>query len=127
MKVIRIQDDDQLWRRVDILKTEPSYYDRSAHRPTSLAFVPRKIEGILEEYISVNIERLTSYDGSIGDREIYQLYSHSAAFVRSLGLVCRHIPLVNNNAHAGIDCPIGYSQAKKLSRMASLVNDPNAV
>src|SRR4051812_9877468 len=92
-----ILDTDKLLRRV--IFTNPSYV-RPDLTLTSFAFTPRKQNGIQERGLSVDIERLTTYEISIKDRFNYRLYSINAGYVRQLGLDCEHDPIEGNEAHA---------------------------
>jgi hypothetical protein len=55
-----VVDEDNLLRRV--IFTNPSYV-RADQTVTSFAFKPRKVDGI-PEYLSVDIERLTSHQAA---------------------------------------------------------------
>jgi hypothetical protein len=91
-----VGDGDNLLRRV--IFTNPSYI-RPDQSVTSFAFFPRKFNGVAES-LSVDIERLTTYETSIVDRFNYRLYAVSALRVRQIGLDCEHNPLPDNYAHA---------------------------
>jgi len=117
-----ILDTDSLLRRV--IFTDPNYV-RPDHTVSSFAFTPRKIEGALERGLSVDIERLTTYERSIVDRSRFRLYSLATSSIRGIGLDCEHDPLPDNAAHALILGNITKSMAKRLSQMAIRVRYPD--
>jgi hypothetical protein len=116
-----VRDDDNLLRRV--IFTNPSYVkpDQSV---TSFAFQPRKING-LPEMLSVDIERLTTYEASIVDRFNYRLYALSAKNVREFGLDCQHDPLPGNYAHALIGGEISKARSRQLASAAKRIHYPD--
>ncbi len=87
---------ENLLRRV--YRTDKRYIDRKTGRPTSRAFVPRpKDDGKL----SVDIERLTTYEKAIDDSERFVLFSFFSDLAFKLGLNCIYDPVKNINlAHA---------------------------
>lgn len=123
MKVdtIEIMDEDRVLRRV--IFTDPNYI-REDMTVTSFAFKLRKGE----KGLSVDIEKLTTYEKSIVSIEKYRLFALKAKNIRSLGLHCNHIPIAGNDAHAEIsgenlNRPKIYSQ---LAKQAVYVNFPSA-
>lgn len=117
MKKLSIQDDDNLLRRVPFL--DPNYI-RDDGTLTSFAFSLRSgVKGI-----SVNIERLTTYQKSILDANRFRLYFVKAKVPRDLGLQCVHDPIKDNYAHALIDGNIRRPISKKLSAAAKRVKYP---
>lgn len=118
----QVLDTDDLLRRV--IFTHPSYV-RPDQTVTSFAFTPRKIDGIPETGLSVDISRLTTYEQSIKDRFKYRLYSVKAGYVRTIGLDCEHDPVNENYAHALIIGEFKHSTAKKLSLKAVRVHYPD--
>lgn len=118
----QVLDTDDLLRRV--IFTNPSYV-RPDYTVTSFAFTPRKINGVAEKGLSVDISRLTSYEKSIKDRFKYRLYSLKAGYVRTIGLNCEHDPVDENYAHALIIGEFKNSTAKKLSQAAVRVHYPD--
>ena len=110
-----ILDSDDLLRR--IIFTDPNYI-RPDFTVTSLAFKPRRIDGVQERGLSVDISRLTTYEKSIVDRFKYRLYSLKVSYVRQIGLDCEHNPIDGNEAHALIIGEFKNSTAKKLSQGA---------
>ncbi len=116
-----VHDDDNLLRRV--IFTNPSYV-RQDQTVTSFAFTPRKIGGI-QENLSVDIERLTTYKVSIKDRFNYRLYTLQASEVRQVGLDCEHNPLEGNYAHALITGDVTKAKARQLAALARRVRYPD--
>ena len=114
-----ILDSDDLLRR--IIFTDPNYI-RPDFTVTSLAFKPRRIDGVQERGLSVDISRLTTYEKSIVDRFKYRLYSLKVSYVRQIGLDCEHNPIDGNEAHALIIGEFKNSTAKKLSQGAVRVS-----
>lgn len=116
-----IADSDNLLRRV--VFTNPNYIkpDQSL---TSFAFTPRKINGIPEN-LSVDIERLTTYEKSIVDRFNYRLYAISAFNIRQIGLGCEHDPQPNHLAHALITGEVTKAKAKYLASFARRIRYPD--
>ena len=105
-KVIEIEGKDRLLRRV--YYRDPNYIKEDM-TVTSFAFKLRKGE----EGLSVDIERLTSYEKSIVDVEKYRLFAVSAKDVRSIGVDCLHKPILPDNyAHAEI---VGSELCRKLT------------
>lgn len=117
-----VLDSDDLLRRV--IFTDPSYV-RPDQTVTSFAFTPRKIEGIAERGLSVDISRLTTYEKSIKDHFKFRLYTVKAGYVRTIGLDCEHDPIDENYAHALIIGEFKHSTAKKLSLNAVRVHYPD--
>lgn len=114
-------DNDNLLRRV--IFTNPSYV-RPDQTLTSFAFTPRKIAGVSED-LSVDVERLTTYETSIVDRFNYRLYAVNVRSVKQLGLSCEHDPLPKNFAHALIKGEISKSKARELAAMAIRIKYPD--
>jgi hypothetical protein len=119
----QILDSDDLLRRVVFDSIDPLYI-RPDQTVTSVAFLPRKIDGVLESGLSVDISKLTTYEQSIRDIGKYRLYSLKAGYVRQINLECVHDPLVDNIAHALIIGDIKKSKAKQLSIGATRVQYP---
>lgn len=114
-----IQDEDKLLRRVPF--TDPGYI-RDDMTVTSFAFKLRKNKG--ETGLSVDIERLTTYQKSIDDTARFRLFVLRAADVRSIGLDCIHKPEPNNYAHAEIVGEITGSASGKLAKHATYLPFP---
>ncbi len=95
----KIGEDENLLRRV--YKLDKRYRDPKTGRPSSRAFAPRpKDNGKL----SVDIERLTSFEKSILDPLRFVLYRISTTLIIDLGLECIYDPISNkeyeNLAHS---------------------------
>jgi|AntRauTorckE5430_2_1112549.scaffolds.fasta_scaffold09579_3 hypothetical protein len=112
-----IKDEDRLLRRVVI---DPSYIKPDGS-VTSFAFTPRKGE----DGLSVDVERMTSYEVSIRDVVKYRLWALVASAPRNLGLDCTYNPVEGNDAHALIVGEINKGMSKKLSRAAIRVAYPD--
>ena len=95
VEIIEIKNEDRLLRRA--FYKDPSYV-RDDMTVTSFAFKLRKGEAGL----SVDIERLTTYEKSIDDVERFRLFAITANDVRSVGADCFHKPVEDNYAHAEI-------------------------
>jgi hypothetical protein len=117
-----VLDTDDLLRRV--IFTNPNYI-RPDFTVTSLAFKPRRIAGVEEKGLSVDVLRLTTLERSIVDRFRYRLYSLKASYVRQIGLDCEYDPVEGNKAHALIVGEFKSSTPKKLSLGASRVQYPD--
>jgi hypothetical protein len=116
-----VLDTDDLLRRV--IFTNPNFV-RPDLTVTSFAFSPRKIGGVPESGVSVDISRLTSYERSIVNRLNYRLYSIKASQVRQIGLECEHHPLEGNEAHALIIGDLKTSNCRKLAQGAVRIPFP---
>lgn len=116
---VNIDDEDRLLRRVPF--TDPRYI-KSDGSLSSFAFTPRKED----RGLSVNIEKLTTYDKSILNVRRFRLYFHQARRYRGLGLECEHDPKPENYAHAlvlGIN-PNNRKIPRKLARSAVKIDYP---
>lgn len=93
-KVIKILDEDRLLRRAFF--KDPRHV-RDDMTVTSFVFKLRKEE----EGLSVDIEKLATYEKSIIDIERFRLFAVSAKDIRSIDLDCVHKPIIPDNyAHA---------------------------
>ena len=111
-----IFDEDFLLRRVP--GADPRYI-KDDNSISSFAFSKKKDE----DGLSVNLERLTTYENSILDRTRFRLYRIQAGFVRSLeGLDTVHDPLPDNDSHSLIVGNITKSKAGAMSREAKLIS-----
>jgi hypothetical protein len=115
-----ITESDFLYRRFSILD-EPNYavfwkIENGQKIPSSAAFKTKSNENGL----SVDIAELTKPEITVGNKKEFGVAEISAAIPMSLGYICKHDPMPNNNAHALI---IGdtTSIAKKLSRAVTQV------
>ena len=91
-----LNGNENLLRRV--YRSDRRYIDRKTGRPTSRAFAPRpKDNGKL----SVDIERLTTYEKAVMDLKRFVLFGFLAELAYSLGLSCIYDPIDKENiAHA---------------------------
>lgn len=113
-----IQDEDWLLRRVFF--TDPNYV-KDDGTVTSLAFKPRGGESGL----SVDIERLTTYEKSIQDRSRFRLFHLQASVPRQIGLDVIHDRLPDNPAHALITGQITRPISRALAMHARRVPFPD--
>jgi len=118
---IDILETDDLLRRVRF--TDPNYI-RPDLTITSFAFTPRKINGVPENGISVDISRLTTYDRAIVDRLSFRLYAVKVSSVRAIGLDCQCDPIDQNEAHALIVGDLNKSACRLLAKHAFRINFP---
>ena len=95
----QILDSDDLLRGVILDSLDPLYI-RPDQTVTSVAFLPRKIAGVLESGLSVDISRLTTYAQSIRDVRKYRLYSLKAGYVRHINLDCVQARTPDARTHA---------------------------
>lgn len=109
-EIIEIKDEDRLLRRT--FYKDPSYV-RDDMTVTSFAFKLRKGEAGL----SVDIEKLTTYEKSIANIEKFRLFAITAHNVRLAGADCLHKPIEDNYAHAEI---LGTNLNKTSSQLAKL-------
>ena len=113
-----IHDADSLLRRAPY--TDPNYIKPDGSL-SSFAFTPKRGE----DGLSVNIERLTTYEKSLQDHNRFRLYSIMALEPRRLGLTCRYDPLPDNNAHALIVGHFTKGISRQLAARASRVAYPD--
>lgn len=121
----RLGDDENLLRR--IYRADKKYRDPRTGKPSSRAFAPRpKDNGKL----SVDIERLTSFEKSIIDPIKFALYRITTSLVHQLELVSIYDPIdtpeYKNHAHALI---IGFDDEDEsipgiLARKSEYVDYP---
>lgn len=118
-EIEEIEDSDTLLRRVPY--KDPKYI-KDDGTLSSLAYTPRK----QDRGLSVNIERLTTYEESILNIRRFRLFAHKALKFRELDLECEHNPLPKNKSHAlviGIN-PNNRKIPRKLARSARKINFP---
>ena len=113
-----ILDNDNLLRRVPFI--DPNYV-RDDGTLTSLAFQLKKGESGL----SVNVERLTTYVGSIQNVHRFRLYYLKARQPRELGLTCMYDPQPANNAHTLIKGEITKRISRELAKSAKRIAYPD--
>lgn len=112
-----INDDDRLLRRV--IFTDPRYVKPDGS-VSSFAFTLRRDE----DGLSVDIQRLTTYEKAIQDRTKYRLYALEAGIPRNLGLECIYDPVEGNDAHALIKGKFTKPISRRLARAAEKVAYP---
>ncbi len=118
-KIEEIEDDDTLLRRVPY--KDPKYI-KDDGTLSSLAYTPKK----QDRGLSVNIERLTTYQECILNIRRFRLFAHKALKFCELDLECEYDPLPKNKAHAlviGIN-PNNRKIPRKLARSARKINFP---
>lgn len=115
MEIVPILDNDFVLRRV------PSYlpnFFKPDGSVTSLAFKTKRGE----DGLSVDLERLTTYEKSILDVAKFKLVRLGVGFVRSIEpLDVIHNPQVNNDAHCLIVPEVADKQAKKMKLDCSMI------
>lgn len=119
-EIVEILNDDRLLRRA--FYTDPNYV-REDMTVTSLAFKLRRGE----EGLSVDVERLTTYEESIADFHRFRLFAVKAGEVRAMGLDCKHKPVEGNYAHAEIIGISGNKFSSQLAKSAVFIPYPNDV
>ena len=112
---ILIHESDRLLRRIQFL--DPNFIKPDG-TPSSASFSLRKGENGL----SVDLERLTTYEKSITDRFKFRLFSIEASETKSLGLDNQHDPQLENYAHTLIIGNFSRSISRKLASMAKRIN-----
>lgn len=105
---VEIEAKDILLRRVPFL--DPNYVKHDG-TVSSFAFTLRKRNGIRENALSVDLERLATYERSIKKASEFRLYSLSVSSARDLVLSVCHDPCPkeepDNNAHTLISGTTG--------------------
>jgi hypothetical protein len=113
---------DDLLRRIQFL--DPNFIKEDG-TPASSSFTLKKQEnGSLEDGLSVDIARLTTFEKSIEDISRFRLFALKAGFVTELGLFCEHDPLPDNFAHTLIKGNINRKMARKLAQNAVRISYP---
>lgn len=113
-----LKEDDRLLRRAFF--KDPSYV-REDMTVTSFAFKLRKKK---ETGLSVDIERLTTYEKSIQDPKRFRLFALKVRKVNELGLNTVYCPIENNPAHAEIRGNLSNSICSQLAKAAVYVPYP---
>lgn len=108
-------EKDGLLRRIII---HPSYI-KADNKMTSFAFKPRKNADY--DGISVDLERLTTYQVAIKDKNKFRLARLEASIPMSLGLECVHAPIAGNYAHSLIKGNFTASICRRLANSARIV------
>jgi hypothetical protein len=114
----QILPEDNLLRRVQFL--DPNFVKLDG-TPASSSFMLKNGE----DGLSVDIERLSSYEQSIQDPKRFRLFSLEAAHTVELGLTNEHDPIEGNYAHALIKGNISKGVARKLAAAARRINYPD--
>lgn len=126
----KLEDSETLLRRV--YRKDKRYIDPKTGRPSSRAFSPRpKDEGKL----SVDIERLTTYEKAISDPTKFMLFSFFAELPHQLGLECIYDPKIdaeNNFENLAHSLVIGFEEEDEsipgiLSRKVKQIDYPPEV
>ncbi len=114
--------DDKLLRRVQFMHPD---FIKDDGTPSSSSFQLKKNpDGTIEDGLSVNLERLTSYDVAIEDITRFRLYTLIANDVQNLGLACEHDPQPHNFAHSLIKGNITKPLSRKLASLAVRIGYP---
>ena len=119
LHIEKVLDEDRLLRTVRYLDPHHVREDMTA---TPLAFKLRKNKN--ETYLSADIERLTTYEKSLGDPTYFRLFKLIVKEVRNIGCECVHLPEPDNYAHAGITGDITNSTASRLAKCSIFINFP---
>ena len=117
VKKEEISDSDNLLRRV--LFAHPNFIKPDGTIASSCFKLKQDEAGL-----SVEIERLTSYEKSIQDKSRFRLYSINAGFIRSIELIPVHDPLPDNYAHALITGNITKGKSRQLAKKARRIQYP---
>ncbi len=115
--IIELKKEDNLLRRA--FYKDPNYV-REDMTVTSFAFKLRKNETGL----SVDIERLTTYEQSIINADRFRLFAVTVGVIQLIGLDCEHKPLENNYAHAEITKVKSNSHSSLLAKNARYIPYP---
>lgn len=110
-----IHNEDNLLRRVPL--ADPRY-NKPDNTIASFAFKKKKGE----DSLSVDVERLTTYESTLLNRAHFCLCKIQTSFVRSLLLDAEHNPLPNNYAHALVKGNITNGCARQMAHKAELVD-----
>jgi hypothetical protein len=110
-----IDDDDLLYRRLP-----PFAISKETGVVISPAYDLRKNE----EYISVDLARLTSEDEALGPKPEFGLGCIRAGDVRRLGFSVMHKPVKGDYAHASIEGTFTHSLRRKLAQATKILRYP---
>jgi hypothetical protein len=114
---------DRLLRRVQFM--HPDFIKEDGIPASSSFQLKKNTDGSIENGLSVDLERLITYDLSIEDITRFRLYAVIANDVRNLGLECEHDPQPYNVAHSLIIGSITKPLSRKLASMAVRINYPD--
>ena len=115
--------EDKLLRRVQFMHPD---FIKDDGTPSSSSFQLKKNpDGTKEDGLSVDLERLISYDVAIGDITRFRLYALIANDLKNLGLSCEHDPQLHNFAHSLIKGNISKPISRKLASLAVRIRYPD--
>jgi hypothetical protein len=118
-----IHPEDRLLRRVQYL--DPTFI-KDDGTPSSASFTLKKTaDGALEDGLSVDLEKLTTYPKAIQDLTRFRLFYLKAQYCTSLGLENVHDPQDENEAHSLVKGNITKSIARKLAQEAKRIKYPD--
>ncbi|NLX29581.1 MAG: hypothetical protein GXY59_11485 [Bacteroidales bacterium] len=115
--IVTIGENDRLLRRVQFL--HPNFIKPDG-TPSSASFSLKTDE----KGLSVDLERLTSYEKSILDKTRFRLFYLSASFTVQLGLINQHDPQPDNYAHTLVMGNISRSVSRQLAAAAKRIYFP---
>jgi hypothetical protein len=118
LEKVEIQPEDVLLRRVQFLHPD---FIKPDGTPASSSFGLKTGEVGL----SVDLERLTTYEKSIQDRSRFRLFALGASFTSELGLQNIHDPQEDNYAHSLIMGTITRGVSKRLASAARRIAYPD--
>jgi len=118
-----ILDADRLLRRV--LFMHPDFIKEDGTPSSSSFQIKKYADGSIENGLSADLERLTTYEQSIEDITRFRLYAVIANDVRSLGLDCEHDPQPHNFAHSIITGNVTKPLSRKLASIATRISYPD--
>jgi len=113
-----ILDSDKLLRQVQSLN--PNFIKPDG-TPASSSFSLKRGE----DGLSVDVERLSTYEKSVGDRTRFRLFWLLASFTNSIGFINEHDPLEDNYAHALIKGNFSRKTSRQLARNAKRIAYPD--
>ena len=116
MEIVVIGNNDNLLRRFPL--AHPNYF-RPDGTVSSYAYCPDKSD---TDGLSVNVEKLTTIQASVIDKNQFGLLRISAGNVRTVdGLDCFHNPIEGNDAHGLITGNISKSKRSQLIGLSSVI------
>jgi len=114
---VNIEENDRLLRRVQFLHPD---FIKPNGTPSSASFSLKTGE----KGLSVDIERLTTYEKSILDKTRFRLFYLYASLTVQLGLTNQHDPQPDNYAHTLIMGNISRSVSRLLASAAKRLHYP---
>jgi len=109
IKIIDIEDDDDLYRRIH------PHFQKENGKISSAVFKQRN------PYLSIDVAKLTTPEKSLANYPDFGLASIVTKSVRNLSLEVYHQPKIDSYAHGIIEGNITDATAKKLTNYARLV------